>query len=609
MKKISKPSFGIFTKLALIFSLGGILPLLIVGRFFFVEFTNNIENILINDAGTVLNSTSGYVDTMLKEWKDKTVALYTQEVDGGMYLGDVLLDGTISQEEKNILMRRYLLAFGPENGLKSVRFLDKDGNLYYVSEVVGKIINSPVMEQWKKEEAAADTTEKGIMLSPVHDDKYFSNINDEVITVKRNLYDVTSLKTVDNYLGSIYLDISKDVIEQQLSDINMGSRSGFYIIDWDGKEIYRNKNQAPMTAERIKELLKAIKEGSNSYLEDEDSYYLYQENLDGGWISLVRIHKGDILENIKMTERYIMTILLVSSIILLSLYLLFSVRISIPIRKLKAGMEQIQKGDLDTRVHIQSKDEIGVLADGLNQMAGQLNEYIERVYGAEIKQKEAELGALKSQIKPHYLYNTLDVIRMTAITNDDRQTADMVESLARQLRYITGYENDVVLLERELVNISDYFKLISVRFEDLMELKISVPEKLKKAPILKLILQPIVENAVKYGLKPKKGKGMVWVSAKRADNMLEVTVMDDGVGMTEERLKLLRCNLTMGYPNKRAEQEAGGIGLFNVKERIEKNFGKDYGIEVQSSIGTGTIVILRVPYTEETGYAEGDFNR
>lgn len=231
--------------------------------------------------------------------------------------------------------------------------------------------------------------------------------------------------------------------------------------------------------------------------------------------------------------------------------------------------------------------------------------YINRVYGAEIKQRDAELKALKSQINPHYLYNTLDVIRMTALESQDKKTADMIESLARQLRYITHVEQDEVTLKEELDNISDYFMLIRIRYEERMTLHMSVPDELLQVQILKLILQPLVENAVKHGLRPKNGDGKVWITADVKDDILEITIMDNGIGISEERLSEIQ-DLLSGKRKKRAD---GEVGLVNIAERIKNKYGMTYGIKIESTENKGTIIIVTLPFQgEKTDEISYDFD-
>lgn len=596
MKKKDNLIFGIFTKLSFAFILVGLVPLLVISRFFLGQFTENINDIVLDNANMMLQSSSTYVDMMLEEWEESMRQLYTNNVEPGVYLGDILLDDEIQEKRKRLYIRKFLADFDSVNGVKSVRFLDTEGNLYYSSETVGKIINSREMELWKKEEMKKRNASHDTMLESVHKDAYFSNINDQVITIKKNLFNTSSLKTVDNVLGTFYMDISIDVVGQQLSEIKLGNQSGFYIIGGDGAQIYKSKGQTSIPEDIRKKLI----DYGNGIQEDEQNYYCFKKNVTGGWISMIRIHKEDMQKNVDKTRQYIFTLLGVSMFALLVLYLIFSRKISAPIYKLKEGMEKIQEGNLDTRVKINSKDEVGILAEGLNQMASQLSTYIDRVYGAEIKQREAELNALKSQIKPHYLYNTLDVIRMIAIENQDRQAAEMIESLARQLRYLMGQEGEMVRLEQELGNIQDYFMIIQIRYENRIELKISVAEKIGQKSVLKLILQPVVENAVKHGLRPKMGSGNVWISASIIGDILELTVMDDGVGMDESTLMKLKERLADRTLRKTGQEQEGGVGLCNVEDRIKNKYGDEYGMSIESTLGTGTIVILHLPvYKEE----------
>lgn len=595
MKKNSNLVFGIFAKLSIAFIAVGLVPLLAVSVFFLEQFADNAKQIVLGDADIVLRSAGSYVDAMLEDWEESTRQLYLKPAEPGISLADLLLDETMPEQQRRQYIRKFLVGMDSVRGLKSVRFLDQNGNLYYFSASVGKILNADKIQEWVREEMENRDLSHDMMLEAVHEDLYFSNINDQVITVKRNLFDVSSLKTVDDLLGTLYLDISVDAVGQQLNGIELGSRSGFYIIDRDGAEIYRSRGQASVP-EEVRRMLAAQGEGMQ---EDSQYYYSCRDNVSGGWMSVLRIHRGDIQKNIDRTRQYILTLLGASTVGLVFLYLLFSRRISRPIYRLKEGMEKIQKGDLDTRVRIESRDEVGVLAEGLNQMAAQLGIYIDRVYRAEIRQREAELNALKSQIKPHYLYNTLEVIRMTALGNEDQQAAEMIESLANQFRYLMGQEGDMVPLERELDNIRNYFMIVRIRFENRIGLKISIPEELLQEPVLKLILQPVVENAVKHGLRPKSGNGNVWITASSGKDRIELTVMDDGVGMNQTTLKDLQEKLEDSSFRQTGREEKGGVGLCNVGDRIRNKYGKEYGISVESTPGTGTIVILRLPVLRE----------
>lgn len=293
--------------------------------------------------------------------------------------------------------------------------------------------------------------------------------------------------------------------------------------------------------------------------------------------------------------------------IMIIMYYFYGKRTSQPIRNLKEAMEHIQKGDLNTRVSVTSNDEIGYLANGLNQMTQKLQGHIQKVYIAEIRQREAEIEALKSQIQPHYLYNTLDVIRMTAITKDDEETAEMIDGLSGQLKYLIGGARDMVTLQKELESLRNYFKIIKIRYENRFILEVDISNELKGFLVPQLILQPIVENAVKHGLKPREeGGGVVAVQGRKCDDFLEITIMDNGVGMSEERRfqvqELLECTETVKHP----KSKSASIGIKNVYDRIKLIFGDEYGMEINSFENIGTIVKYKLPIIENNEKERGE---
>ncbi len=237
-------------------------------------------------------------------------------------------------------------------------------------------------------------------------------------------------------------------------------------------------------------------------------------------------------------SRLILTLLVCfAAAVLLMLYMVFSIRMSEPTRKLKEAMEQVEQGNLDVRVNLQTQDEMAYVADGFNKMTERLTDYINQVYVAQICQKDAELTALKMQIQPHYLYNTLDVIRMTALDQDDEKCAELLESLAKQLRYVMGSHADRVYLKDELDSIREYFALMKVRYEDRISLMMYVRDQDRMLVIPKFLLQPIVENAIRHGLRDKAGRGAVAIRVERRRSHLEIVVMDDGIGMTEAEIQ------------------------------------------------------------------------
>ena len=253
-----------------------------------------------------------------------------------------------------------------------------------------------------------------------------------------------------------------------------------------------------------------------------------------------------------------------------------------PVQMLKETMSCIEKGDLDARVHIDSNDEFQDIGNGMNQMAENLNKYVQKAYVAEIRQRDAELEAL-------------DVIRMSAITNDDMLVATMIDSLSGQLKYLIGTTGNMVILQQEIACISNYFKLIEVRYDSRFSLSVEIPKELWKCRVPHLIIQPVVENAVKHGLRPNKGPGEVVVQAKQNMDFLEITVMDNGVGINKERLEEVQALLKSDARVAEEDIKGMSIGVKNVSDRIKHLYGNEYGLEIDAYEGMGTIVKYWLP--------------
>ena len=242
-----------------------------------------------------------------------------------------------------------------------------------------------------------------------------------------------------------------------------------------------------------------------------------------------------------------------------------------------------------------------LVEDALKQILFQ--KHIEKVYVSEIRQKEAQLNALAAQIQPHYLYNTLDSIRMSAITNDDQDTALMLESLSAQMRYLSSDNRSLVSLKEALDNLQDYFNIIRIRYENAVQLEMNVGDDTLMCRMPRLTLQPLVENSVKHGIAPK-GEGLVAVYAERKQDSLEVMVIDDGVGMDGKALEEINGVLD-GKPARQGKWEKStGIGLKNIEERIKLQFGEGYGLCLSSKEGLGTVVRCRLPIYDQEGEAE-----
>jgi len=274
------------------------------------------------------------------------------------------------------------------------------------------------------------------------------------------------------------------------------------------------------------------------------------------------------------------------------------------IRALVRNMKDVEKGKLDTQIAIGSKDEIGYLAQSFSTMCAKLSEYIQNVYVFEIKTKTAELNALQAQIDPHFLFNTLESISMTAQINKDYQTAKMIHILGNMFRWNIKTKGIIVGLREEVEYVRSYIELQMLRYDHAFNVEIHLDSEIMRLGVLKLSLQPIVENAIQHGMGEKTSGGHIVIDGRIQDQKLILRVTDNGKGMDAARIEEIRATLTKEY----SASEPGNIGLCNVHQRNSILFGEGYGIRIESSVGHGTQVELTFPVMskeEMESYVQG----
>lgn len=583
---------SIFFRLTALFIVLGLLPLLAAGAVLFFRFQKHMEQVILDDMSRTVGYAGTNADEMAAECHGLTGRIYDISTENGLFLYQIIKD-TIPEKEKELeiaLLLNKLL--DGDSRIRSVYFLDEQEKLFYATRNTQKVLNKRRFLEW----VGAESREECVSVLYTHADDYFPESDNQVITFGRSYQDITSFQTLDDRLGYFYMDVDLGRLSSVLSDLSMGVNEEFCILDDQGKLIYQANSAGNMQAGESMEAFLPFMEGGSGSLLRNGSYVVYDRLKNCGWTAAARADRSSVLRNLDSTRRYIVVFLSSAFFVLLCLYFYFLKGVRRSVRLLEQGMASIQKGELDTRIDVGNReDEIGSLADGLNNMASELESYIKRVYVAEIRQRDAELTAIKSQIKPHYLYNTLEVIRMTALEHDDKEAARMVESLSKQLKYLIGYNSDMVSLKREIENIREYFYIMRIRYENRIQLEVSVDEDVMEAAIMKLSLQPVVENAVKHGLRRKKGSGTVRIEAHGNGKILEITVMDDGVGMTPEALKALTESLEREEMGVRTDEGWEHVGLKNVCDRIRKIFGREYGLEIMSTEGMGTIVVYTLP--------------
>ena len=261
-----------------------------------------------------------------------------------------------------------------------------------------------------------------------------------------------------------------------------------------------------------------------------------------------------------------------------------------PISQLNQATEKIAQGDFKARAQADSEDEVAELAARFNKMAGSMQSLIDKVKEDERKMRKADLRLLQEQIQPHFLYNTLDTIVWLIESNEPDEAVTMVVTLSDFFREILSKGKEFISIKEEEKHISSYLQIQEMRYRDILEYDIQLDQVIYKYQILKLTLQPVVENALYHGIKYKRAKGCIHIHGEKEGDIIRLTVRDDGVGMDEEELEHLCQQI-----EKPCQETEKGFGLANVNERIHMYFGPEYGMKIQSQKGKGTTVEIVIP--------------
>ncbi|SDB51748.1 two-component system, sensor histidine kinase YesM [Pseudobutyrivibrio sp. YE44] len=272
-------------------------------------------------------------------------------------------------------------------------------------------------------------------------------------------------------------------------------------------------------------------------------------------------------------------------------------RITHPITKLAKRVEDIKAGDFEVKEAVEADSiEIQSLSDGFEDMVGQLNNLIQENKKAERRKRHAELELLQAQINPHFLYNTLDTIIWLIEADKKEDSIQMVSALSDFFRFCLSRGRDIITLEEEQKHVLSYLAIQKTRYQDRMDYEVHIPASLYEYSIPKLTLQPLVENSIYHGIKLQREKGVIRVDAVDIGDKIELTVKDNGAGMTEARLQEMRDAMETG--------EKIGFGLRTVHQRMQLLYGDEYGLTISSTEGVGTTITAVIPKVSPKGSDE-----
>ena len=324
---------------------------------------------------------------------------------------------------------------------------------------------------------------------------------------------------------------------------------------------------------------------------EQSQEYIYYETL----------HVQEIQQQLELQERMAIVVSLSLLGMILGLSRRITKSVTEPIQKLCNETERVARGDFTSGPKIESGDELAILTGSFDHMKGEIGRLIEDIRQEQNQRRDMELQLLQAQINPHFLYNTLDTIVWLAEGGQNREVVDMVTSLSEFFRTTLSGGKDFITIKEEMGHIESYLQIQKIRYQDILDYEVALDKSLEEYRILKLTLQPLVENALYHGIKNKRGRGHIWVRGYARDDMAVFEIRDDGAGMTQEEMEAVQRKLRgEDRPSDRnGSASKGGFGLFNVAERLRLNYGGRCSLKFHSIQGEGTTALVCIPLDME----------
>ncbi|HEY5583526.1 MAG TPA: sensor histidine kinase [Ruminiclostridium sp.] len=393
--------------------------------------------------------------------------------------------------------------------------------------------------------------------------------------------------------GILTVDLGEDTLFEYIKSIKLGNNGKIFIIDKEGKIM--TSSERGIISEKIEEsVLNIIKEKDNgySYIQRDGlkNVLIFNTSAKTGWKVVASIPLKEVLQqtgSIKTTAIMVGIIVIILSS-LVSFFI--SSKITKPIREMTKLVKIVAKGNLDVKYESKTNDELKDLSDGFNNMTSNLKEMINKVYVEEIQLKQAQLENLNSKINPHFLYNTLDTIYWMLVIAKQDKTAKLVVALSNMLRYNISKSGDQVTIGEEIKQIDNYLYIQKTRFKDRLSVEYDIEEAVNDCYIMKLLIQPIVENAIKHGLEFQSKKGSIVIKGFQKEDGIIIQIIDDGKGMTVQKVENV-----LSTEQDSTTLKKPGIGLNNVNERIKMFYGPEYGLLIESKVGEGTCINIYIP--------------
>lgn len=566
-----------------------ITPIFLIGFISYESYEKSIKETTINYVTQISEEMINKLDTQITKMEGTTLITYymTEMQD------DMKIPGNSPDKVQHML--KYISLLNANGGNDSYAYVfDSFGNVFSRSGNNERSNIKNNYEEYKK--IVEKTNGEPVILGTqkVIDSKGRTRY---YLTVLRRIIDLTDLKQI----GIAVVDADIGMLSNSVQKLESLTGGKVIIIDKDEYVIYDNSKELIGQKYSDNEILKKINIGSSNFdlHRNGNSYMCISSNFSKlNWKLIVKIPETYIMKDAKKTSRILILIFVLASIVALCFFFLLSISIIKPLRKLIVLMKKVQNGDLDVQFNVKWNDEVGMVCTSFNNMVSRLKELINEIYFTKLRKKQLEIETLQKQINPHFIYNTLETVRMLTVLRKTEDLNDVMYVFGKLLRYSINYINDIVTIKDEFKHLEDYVYLQNKCFDKRIMLDIQVNEPLEEMSTIKLIFQPIIENSIIHGFRNSKKGGTINIISEQIEGFVIFRIRDNGKGINPEDLFELNNNLKIGSTGAKPIKK---VGIMNVSERIKLYYGNEYGLKVTSEVGIGTEIVLMFPEIHSVG--------
>lgn len=477
----------------------------------------------------------------------------------------------------------YLIQFTNfDSNISSIYILDEYGDKYYSENVIYKNFD---LEKIRESDWYDELLKnKGKYILKLNGGGFFKSDGENYVSLIRVINDINT----GQKLGLLVINID----ENAFNDLNLKLSQ-----QYGTKLIIKNEKDELITKQDDSaEILNGIKD--EDYSDSKMSFSIENVDKKDYIISSIKVQDYDwklttimqyseLSKQTSYTKLFLIYFTIINFILIVIGSIIISKFITSPLKKLSESMKDVKKGEFN-EVNIKTyNDEVGELKNGYNIMISQINLLLDKIRRDETLKRQTELNLLMSQIKPHFLYNTLDTINSLALSGENKTIYQMIKSLGRFYRTSLNNGNDIITVEEEIKTAKSYLLIQSIRYRDMFEAQYDLDPECNSFKIIKLTLQPLVENAIYHGIRNKKEKGKIKISTFEEEERVVLTLEDNGLGMDESQIKnIIESNTT-------------GIGVRTTKERLRVFYGDEHEFIVESKKDVGTKIIIKIPKVEK----------